>query len=95
MNCQQQKAERLPPVISAPDMRLLVHDHVIHLAAVHVIREIDFRPDEPEHERRADIFALIDILPQNHRFADLAPQTPVTHSGIEEQCCYSEKPEPR
>ena len=95
MDRQQQKAERLPPVIPAPDVRLLMRDHVIHLAAVHVIREIDFGPDEPEHERRADIFALIDILPQDHRFADLAMQAPVAHSRIEEQCCYSEKPKPR
>ena len=95
MDRQQQKAERLPPVISAPDVRLLMRDHIIQLVAVHVIREIDFGLDDPQHERRADIFALIDILPQDHRSADLAPQTPVAHSGIEKKCCYSEKPKPR
>ena len=95
MDRQQQKAERLPPVIPAPDVRLLMRDHIIQLVAVHVIREIDFWPDEPQHERRADIFALIDVVAQDHRFADLAAQAPVAHSRIEKKCRYSEKPEPR
>ena len=63
MNCQQQKAEWLPPMIPAPDVCLLMRDHVVHLAAVHVIREIDFGLDDPQHKRRADIFALIDVAP--------------------------------
>ena len=95
MNCQQQKPEWLPPMILAADMRLLMGNHMIHLAAVHMIRKIDFGFDDSQHKRRANLLALIDVAPQDYRFADLAVQTPVAHSRVEEKGCYSEKPYPR
>ena len=82
---QQQKTERLPPVIPAADMRLLVGDYIRQSAAVHGIRKIDFWLDDPQYERRAGIFALIDIIPQNHGFADSAAQTPIAYGGIKEK----------
>lgn len=82
-------------MILAADMRLLMGNHMTHLAAVHMIREVDFGSDDSQHKRRANIFALIDIIPQNHRFANLAAQTTVTHSRVEEKGYYSEKPNPR
>ena len=39
--------------------------------------------------------ALNHVIPQNHRFANLAAQTTVTHSRVEEKGYYSEKPNPR
>ena len=63
MNCQQQKTEWLPPMILAADMRLLMGNHMIHLAAVHMIRKIDFGFDDSQHKRRANILALIDVAP--------------------------------
>ena len=71
MNCQPQKTEWLPPMILAADMRLLMGNHMIHLAAVYLIRQIDFWLDDSQHKRRANLLALIDIIPQDHRFADL------------------------
>lgn len=64
MNCQQQKTEWLPPMILAADMRLLMGNHMIHLAAVHMIRKIDFGFDDSQHKRRANLLALIDVAPQ-------------------------------
>ena len=95
MSCQQQETEWLPPMILAADMRLLMGNYMIHLAAVHMIREVDFGSDDSQHKRGANLLALIDVAPQDYRFADLAAQTPVTHSRVEEKGCYSEKPNPR
>ena len=63
MNCQQQKTKWLPPMILAADMRLLMGNHMIYLAAVHMIRKIDFGFDDSQHKRRANILALIDVAP--------------------------------
>ena len=48
---QQQKAERLPQVISAPQMGLLMGNDILPAAAVHVVGKIDLRADCPKHER--------------------------------------------
>lgn len=95
MDRQQQKTERLPPVIPAADMRLLVGDYIRQSAAVHGIRKIDFWLDDPQYERRAGIFALIDIIPQNHGFADSAAQTPIAYGGIKEKRGGSGEPDRR
>ena len=82
-------------MILAADMRLLMGNYMIHLAAVHMIRKIDFGFDDSQHKRGANLLALIEVAPQDYRFADLAAQAPVAHSRIEKKCCYSEKPNPR
>ena len=76
-------------------MRLLVGDYIRQSAAVHGIRKIDFWLDDPQYERRAGIFALIDIIPQNHGFADSAAQTPIAYGGIKEKRGGSGEPDRR
>ena len=51
MDRQQQKAQRLPHVIPAAQMRLLMGDDLLPAAAVHVVGQIDPRPEHAEHER--------------------------------------------
>ena len=48
---QQQKAQRLPHVIPAAQMCLFVGDDLLPVAAVHVVGQIDPRPEHAEHER--------------------------------------------
>ena len=95
MDRQQQKAERLPQVISAPKMGLLMGNDILPAAAVHMVRQIDLRADRPKHERRVDALGLINIAPQADGLADSAVQAEAADRAVQKQRGSSGQPDPR
>ena len=85
MERQQEKPKGLPPVVFAANVRLLMRYNVFQVLIVHFEWQIDFRLEGAQDKGRADIFAQVDVLPKNNRFADLTPQTPKTDDSIESQ----------
>ena len=91
---QQQEAQRLPQVVAPAQVRLLVGNDVLPVAAVHAIWEINSRTDRTEHERRINPLRLVDVSPQADRLAYPVPQPQRADHGIQEQCGSSREPDP-
>ena len=94
MDRQQQEAQRLPQVVAPAQVRLLVGNDVLPVAAVHAIWEINSRTDRTEHERRINPLRLVDVSPQADRLAYPVPQPQRADHGIQEQCRSSCEPDP-
>ena len=62
MDCQQEETQRLPPVVSAANVRLLMGNNVFQILTVHVKREIDSWLYDAKHKRRAYILTLENVV---------------------------------
>ena len=82
---QQQEAQRLPQVVAPAQVRLLVGNDVLPVAAVHAIWEINSRTDRTEHERRINPLRLVDVSPQADRLAYPVPQPQRADQGIQNE----------
>ena len=61
VNGQDQKAQRLPPVVTPCQVRLFVGNYRPHSRLVHTGRQIDFGPDQPQDKRRLHMVAQEDV----------------------------------
>ena len=72
-------------MVTALDMRLFVGDHMAKILFLHVIGQIDVGFDDAQDKGGCYIFALEDVVPEDHSLTDFAPQPPVADSGINEE----------
>ena len=81
VNGQDQKAQRLPPVVTPCQVRLFVGNYRPHSRLVHTGRQIDFGPDQPQDKRRLHIVAQKDVSLIGHSFRNA-----LTHPHIADDC---------
>ena len=67
---EQDESQRLPPVVPAADVGLLMGQNVIPLRDVQVVGQVDHWPEQPQHEGRIHTFALEDVSPEPVPAAD-------------------------
>ena len=85
MDRQQKESERLPPVVSSANVGLLMGNHMTQILPIHIVRQIDLRFDNAQHEWRCDILTLVDVIPEDDCFANFAAQTPIADGSVKQQ----------
>ena len=82
VNRQNQKAHRLPPVVTPCQMRLFMSNHRLHGHYVHVGGQIDFGPNQSQDKRRLYLVAQEDVSLIGYSFRN-APAYPHIADAIE------------
>ena len=80
-------------MVSASNMRLLMGNNMAQILPIHVVGQINLRLHDTQHKGRCDILTLIDVVPEDDRFADLTLQTPIADCGIQEKCGNTDRPD--
>ena len=86
VNGQEQKAQRLPPVIPAGEVGPFMGDHMLPRLLTQGAGQTDHGPEESENERGVDVVAEEDVplsphpLPQPPPDPDAADQCPKAHN---------------
>ena len=91
---QQGKAQRLPPVVTPREVRALMREHTPPLRLVQRGGQIDARAQDAEDERRGDLVANINILPQRNGGAHAPPQPQIAHERVEQHRREADEPHP-
>ena len=94
IDCQQNKPKRLPPVVTAAQMRPLMGNHVFHLYFVHTEGQIDFRANDTQNKGRVNLFIEPDVVFPAESNPDSGANPQITNYRIEQQCSHSRKPNP-
>ena len=94
VHAQKQETQRLPPVVPAADMGLLMSNHIVPVFRLHVRRQVDHRTQQPQHEGRIHPFAAFDPRLHEKRRGHPPPQHKVAEQGIQQHPRHTSSPEP-
>lgn len=89
MDRQQEETKRLPPMVSAANVCLLMCDYMAQILPVHIVGKIYPRSEQAQHKRRGHILALEDVVPEDNCLADFTAQTPIADYSIQENYASS------
>lgn len=95
MDAEDEKAQRLPQMISPAQMRVFVREDVRQAVRPDSGREIDFRPEKAENQRLRRRVAQIDALLNRDRRSEPPPQPKGADGRIAEHTGEPRQPDGR